>query len=90
MEIIARRAPEVTRALAESRSPRPWRGCASCDLIKPPGAAEAIDWARSLTIVGAGSVPASPALAAETIGAAVKNHDDLRRVRGALAQVLHG
>ena len=89
VEIIVRRAPEVTHTLATSVAEAVAR-LRELDLIKPPGAAEAIDWARSLTIVGAGSVPASPALAADTIGAAVKNHDDLRRVRGSLAQVLNG
>jgi len=89
VEIIARRAPEVSRALAESVAHAVAR-LRGLDLIKPPGAAEAIDWARSLAIVGAGSAPESPALAAETIGAAVKNHDDLRRVRAALPQLLHG
>jgi len=89
VEIIARRAPEVSRALAESVAHAVAR-LRGLDLIKPPGAAEAIDWARSLAIVGAGSAPESPALAAETIGAAVKNHDDLRSVRAALPQLLHG
>ncbi len=89
VEIITRRAPEVTHALATSVAEAVAR-LRELDLIKPPGAAEAIDWARSLTIVGAPSLSASPALAAETIGAAVKNHDDLRRVRAALEQVLHG
>jgi MoxR-like ATPase len=89
VEIITRRAPEVTHALAASVAEAVAR-LRELDLIKPPGAAEAIDWARSLTIVGATSVPQSPRLAAETIGAAVKNHDDLRRVRASLAQVLDG
>jgi MoxR-like ATPase len=89
IEIITRRAPEVTHALAASVAEAVAR-LRELDLVKPPGAAEAIDWARSLTIVGASSVPQSPRLAAETIGAAVKNHDDLRRVRASLAEVLDG
>jgi len=89
VEIITRRAPEVTRALAESVAETVAR-LRGMDLVKPPGAAEAIDWARSLTIVRADSVSQAPAAAADTIGAAVKNHDDLRRVRAELAQLLDG
>jgi MoxR-like ATPase len=81
--IITRRAPEVGEPLARSvvRAVARLRGMR---LIKPPGAAEAIDWARSLTIVGAESLAADPALVEQTIGAAVKNHDDLRRARAAI------
>src|SRR4051794_22904249 len=86
VEIITRRAPEVTRALAVSVAQAIAR-LRELQLTKPPGAAEAIDWARSLAIVGAQSVSEQPDLTAETVGAAVKNHDDLRRVRAALAQV---
>jgi hypothetical protein len=60
------------------------------NLVTPPGAAEAIDWARSLAIVGAPSVAEDPAAAAGTLGAAVKNHDDLRRVRVELPQIIDG
>src|SRR5262249_23027676 len=87
VEIILRRAPEVARTLATSVAEGVAR-LRSMGLVKPPGAAEAIDWARSLTIVGAESLPADPMLAEDTIGAAVKNNDDLRRVRAALPELL--
>ena len=47
------------------------------DLAKPPGIAEAIDWARALALLGADA-------AEETLGWAVKNHDDLMRARAEL------
>ena len=57
------------------------------DLIKPPGAAEAIDWAQALTILGANGVDGDEAR--DTLGWALKNHDDLRRVAGSLPELLH-
>jgi hypothetical protein len=57
------------------------------DLIKPPGAAEAIDWAGALDLLGAEAVNGSAAR--DTIGWAVKNHDDVKRVEQALPELLH-
>jgi hypothetical protein len=57
------------------------------DLIKPPGAAEAIDWAQALSILGAESVNGDAGKA--TLGWAIKNHDDLRRAEEALPELLH-
>ena len=56
------------------------------DLIKPPGAAEAIDWAQALAILGAESVNGEEAV--DTLGWALKNHDDLRRVERVLPELL--
>ena len=55
--------------------------------MKPPGAAEAIDWAQALAILGADGVNGDAAR--DTLGWAVKNHDDLRRVEEALPGLLH-
>jgi MoxR-like ATPase len=88
VEIIAIRAPEVERVLAESVAETVAR-LRMLGLVKPPGASEAIDWARSLTIVGADAVSADLEAAAQTIGAAVKNHDDLIRVQAALPQLVN-
>jgi len=52
------------------------------DLDKPPGVAEAIDWARALALLGADA--ADGAAAHDTLGWALKNHDDLRRVEAEL------
>ena len=52
------------------------------DLVKPPGAAEAIDWARALAVLGADAASGVPA--EETLGWVVKNPDDLHRAAAAL------
>ena len=47
------------------------------DLVKPPGVAEAIDWARALTVLGADAVDGDAGR--RTLGWAVKNREDLER-----------
>ena len=85
--IIRLRAPEVSDTLARSVAEAVAR-LRGLDLLKPPGAAEAIDWAQALALLGASS--ADGEAARETLGWAVKNHDDLRRVEAALPEVLAG
>ncbi len=80
--IIRLRAPEVSDGLARSVAGAVAR-LRELDLLKPPGAAEAIDWAQALALLGAAS--ADGEAARETLGWAVKNHDDLRRVEESLA-----
>jgi len=86
VEIIRLRVPGVSEQLARAvaTTVAALRGL---DLLKPPGAAEAIDWAQALTILGAESVNGEAAL--DTLGWALKNHDDLRRVERALPELLH-
>jgi hypothetical protein len=55
------------------------------DLVKPPGAAEAIDWAQALALLGAETVDGDRAR--ETLGWAVKNREDLRRAEEALVSL---
>ena len=85
VEIIKLRVPGVSDTLARAvaTAVATLRGI---DLIKPPGGAEAIDWAQALAILGADSVTGEAAR--ETLGWAVKNHDDLRRVEEALPELL--
>ena len=85
IEIIELRVPGVSDKLARAVATAiaTLRGI---DLIKPPGAAEAIDWAQALTILGAESVNGDAGR--ETLGWAIKNHDDLRRVEQALPELL--
>jgi len=80
--IIRLRAPEVPEALARSVAGAIAR-LRGLDLVKPPGAAEAIDWAQALALLGAESVDGEAAR--ETLGWAVKNREDLRRAEEALA-----
>ena len=85
-EIIKLRVPGVSERLARAVATAiaELRGM---DLVKPPGAAEAIDWAQALAILGADGVNGEAAR--DTLGWAVKNHDDLRRVEEALPGLLH-
>jgi hypothetical protein len=54
----------------------------SLDVAKPPGVAEAIDWARALALLGADGADGDAGR--ETLGWALKNHEDLRQVEGEL------
>ena len=85
VEIITLRVPDVSEQLARSvaTTVMALRGL---DLIKPPGAAEAIDWAQALTILGADS--ANGNAGKDTLGWALKNHDDLRRVEKVLPDLV--
>jgi MoxR-like ATPase len=77
VEIILLRAPAVPERLARSVANAVAR-LRELGLVKPPGPAEAIDWANALALLGAED--AEGELARDTIGWAVKNRDDLRRV----------
>ena len=79
--IVRVRAPEVPEALARSVADAIAR-IRELDLAKPPGVAEAIDWARALALLGADG--AGGDAARETLGWAVKTHEDLERVDAAL------
>jgi MoxR-like ATPase len=80
-EIVRLRAPEVSEALARSVAEAVVR-LRSLDLVKPPGVAEAIDWARALELLGADG--ADGVAARETLGWALKNHEDIQRAEAAL------
>jgi MoxR-like ATPase len=79
--IVRLRAPEVPEALARSVAHAVGH-VRALDLAKPPGIAEAIDWARALTLLGADGVDGQAGR--ETLGWAVKNRDDLERVEAEL------
>jgi MoxR-like ATPase len=85
--IIRLRAPEASEGLARSVSEVVAR-LREMDLIKRPGPAEAIDWARALAALGIGTV--DPSSADETLGWVVKNRDDLTMVRRVLPELLGG
>jgi len=82
VEIIRLRAPGVSEELARSVAEAVAR-LRAADLVKRPGAAEAIDWAAALRLLGASSVDGDAGRA--TLGWAVKNEDDLRRAEALLA-----
>ena len=64
-----------------TRSPPPYAGCAALDLNKPPGVAEAIDWATALRVLGVDVLDATTA--DRTLSTVVKYDEDLVTVRGA-------
>ncbi len=55
-------------------------------LLKPPGVAETLDWARALTYLGSEEIDLATASA--TLGALVKYREDADRVRDALDRLL--
>jgi MoxR-like ATPase len=81
VEIIRVRAPDVSEGLARSVAHAVAR-LRELDLVKPPGAAEAIDWAQALALLGFETVDGDRAH--ETLGWAVKNREDLRAAEAAL------
>jgi MoxR-like ATPase len=81
VEIVRVRAPDVPEALARSVAESVAR-LRALDLAKPPGIAEAIDWARALELLGA--VGADGDAARDTLGWALKDHDDLLRAEAEL------
>jgi MoxR-like ATPase len=85
VEIIRLRAPGVSERLARSVAQAVAR-LREVDLVKRPGAAEAIDWAQALAHLGAESTDGSAAR--ETLGWAIKNREDLRRVEPLLPELL--
>ena len=85
VEIILARAPEVPEPLARSVAETIAR-LREMDLVKRPGPAEAIDWARALVVSGANGF--TPQAARDTLGAAIKNRDDQRAVEAALPDLL--
>jgi MoxR-like ATPase len=86
VEIIRLRAPDVSEPLARSVANAVMQ-LRELDLVKHPGAAEAIDWAQALAHLGAESVDGTAAR--ETLGWAIKNREDLQRVEPVLAELLH-
>jgi MoxR-like ATPase len=81
VEIVRLRAPEVSAELARSVAEAVAQ-LRELGLVKPPGAAEAIDWARALAVLGAEEARGEAAV--ETLGWAVKNRDDLHVAAAAL------
>src|ERR1700727_70321 len=58
------------------------------DMAKPPGVAETIDWVRTLGVLGEADL--TPDAASDTLGAVVKDRDDLDLVRENLAEIVSG
>jgi len=85
VEIVLMREPSVSAALARKVVAAVTR-LRELDLAKPPGVAETIDWARTLDFLG--ETMLTPAVAADTLGAVVKERDDLELVRESLGEIV--
>jgi MoxR-like ATPase len=85
IEIVRVRAPHVAPVLARDVAQAVER-LRSFDLAKAPGVAETIDWANALAFLGADHLTED--LAADTLGAVVKDHEDQLVVAPRLAEVL--
>jgi MoxR-like ATPase len=85
VEIVLLRSPAVTETLARSVVAAVTR-LRGLELAKPPGVAETIDWARTLDFLGAAEL--SRPVAEDTLGAVVKDHEDLALVRESLGDVI--
>ena len=85
VEIVRVRAPEVPETLARQVAAAVAR-LRAMDVAKRPGVAETIDWSKALSFLGA--VQLEPETAAATLGALLKDHDDMRLVRAQLDRVL--
>jgi len=85
VEIVRARAPHVGEALARDVATAVMR-LREMDLAKLPGVAETIDWANALAFLGAQHLNGD--LAADTLGAVVKDHEDQELVTPRLAEVV--
>jgi MoxR-like ATPase len=87
VEIVLVREPAAAEALTRTvvAAVNRLRGL---DLAKPPGVAETIDWVRTLGVLGATELDAQTL--DDTLGAVVKERDDLELVRADLDRIAGG
>jgi MoxR-like ATPase len=84
VEIIRVRAPESSEALAQKVVGAVNR-LRSLDLAKPPGIAETLDWVATLNVLGRDEL--DPETVEDTLGAVIKERDDLETVMGRLEEI---
>jgi MoxR-like ATPase len=87
VEIVRVRAPGTSEALTRKVVAAVNR-LRSLELAKPPGVAETIDWVRTLDVLGASDLDAGTV--DDTLGAVVKERDDLELVRANLDGIAAG
>ena len=86
VQVVRSRLPEVSEELARQVVAVVQQLRTDTGLLKPPGVAETLDWARALQHLG--SAELDLATAARTLGALVKYREDADRVRQALDRML--
>jgi MoxR-like ATPase len=90
VEIVLIKEPGVSEALARKVVAAVNR-LRELDLAKPPGVAETIDWARTLGLLGGpGATGLDAQMAQDTLGAVVKERDDLDVVLDNLEEITPG
>ena len=87
VEIVLLRAPGIAEALARKVVAAVNR-LRELDLVKPPGVAETIDWVRTLDVLGETDLDVR--VADDTLGAVIKERDDLDLVRANLEEITSG
>ncbi|GAA5123156.1 AAA family ATPase [Pseudonocardia adelaidensis] len=85
IQILHSRLPGLPERLA-AQVAGAVRKLRQADLLKPPGVAETIDWARALQLVGARHLDVDSAAA--TLGAVLKYREDADRIRAQLDTLL--
>jgi MoxR-like ATPase len=85
--IVRSRLPDVSQQLAE-QVVRLVQRLRDEQLLKPPGVAETLDWARALQRLGVDELDLETA--ARTLGAVVKYREDTDRVKQALDRMMAG
>ncbi len=83
--IVRARLPEATDRIA-TKVVAAVNRLRELDLAKPPGVAETLDWVESLDAIGADDL--TRATARDTLGAVVKDQDDLELVLGHLEGIV--
>ncbi|MGH3280717.1 MAG: AAA family ATPase [Trebonia sp.] len=86
-EIVALREPRAAEQLTRKVVAAVHR-LRELDMAKPPGVAETIDWVRTLDVLGESEF--TQEAADDTLGAVVKDRDDLDLVRENLAEIVSG
>jgi MoxR-like ATPase len=87
VEIVRARAPEVSEVLARDVAGAVAR-LRSMDVAKRPGVAETIDWANAVAFLGVDRLDEETAGA--TLGAVLKDHEDLELAGSRLSEVVDG
>ncbi|HTR91586.1 MAG TPA: MoxR family ATPase [Trebonia sp.] len=86
-EIVAVREPGAAEQLTR-KVVRAVQRLRELDMAKPPGVAETIDWVRTLGVLG--ETELTEGAAGDTLGAVVKDRDDMELVRDNLAEIISG
>ncbi|MEX0705114.1 MAG: MoxR family ATPase [Nitriliruptoraceae bacterium] len=81
IEIVRARLPEATERIA-TKVVAAVNRLRALDLAKPPGVAETLDWVESLDAIGADDLTSDTAR--DTLGAVIKDQEDLELVQGHL------